>query len=509
MEEGGSLDTQDRQVKEYAASKGYTLITTFREEAESAQTDKRPVLEELLRFCTKRANQVSVVLFPKIDRFARDLDDYKFLKVMLSRIGIRVESLTEQFDDTPAGRFTENVLASVAQFDNEVRMERCTDGMKDAVAQGRWVWPAPFGYRNIRFEGKGTIEPDPTTAPLVQEVFYLLSLGTAPKDVHAHLIAQGITLSRTSFYRMIRSETYLGRIRSFGKIVQGAPPFVALVDEITFHKAQQVIKSSVAPRKYVKDSGDFPLRGTLLCTCGAKLTASWSRGKLHKRYGYYHCRKCQGRLYRRETVHRNWQKELSFWSLPDHLWDQLARQLFRQESAIREERTRKQNSIRKQIAKVVSLQESLVIKSVNGVVPDHLVKAQLNKFEERISELKAGLESEDSPESTVPLIAFASSFLRTLPERWESLTLQAKKDLLRILYPNGVHYVPISAFRTRQSSLQERVNRVLSMSDSTLVERHLQESNDLLMWLKHLHEVMSRTVLEELDLGPAGKDSAA
>ena len=58
-----------------------------------------------------------------------------------------------------------NIIANVAQFDNDVRTERSVGGMKEAVREGRYVWPAPIGYKNIRSNGKATRPGRPGHCP--------------------------------------------------------------------------------------------------------------------------------------------------------------------------------------------------------------------------------------------------------------------------------------------------------------------------------------------------------
>jgi hypothetical protein len=55
----------------------------------------------------------------------------------------------------------EGVLASFAQFDNDVRSDRTKAGMKAALELGHWAFLAPIGYINVpRTYGKSLI-PDP------------------------------------------------------------------------------------------------------------------------------------------------------------------------------------------------------------------------------------------------------------------------------------------------------------------------------------------------------------
>jgi DNA invertase Pin-like site-specific DNA recombinase len=62
---------------------------------------------------------------------------------LFKRYGASIKSVTEHIEDTPVGRFMENMIANVAQFDNDVRAERCSNGMKDTIRDGRYVWMAP------------------------------------------------------------------------------------------------------------------------------------------------------------------------------------------------------------------------------------------------------------------------------------------------------------------------------------------------------------------------------
>ena len=42
----------------------------------------------------------------------------------------------------------ENMLAAMAQFDNDQKSERTKAGMITALEMGRWTWAAPVGYLN-------------------------------------------------------------------------------------------------------------------------------------------------------------------------------------------------------------------------------------------------------------------------------------------------------------------------------------------------------------------------
>ena len=66
------------------------------------------------------------------------------------------------------------MLAGFAEFDNDLRAEKCVAGMKTRLAQGQWTWKAPLGFVNSRDAlGNKTLIADPVKAPLVQAAFNL------------------------------------------------------------------------------------------------------------------------------------------------------------------------------------------------------------------------------------------------------------------------------------------------------------------------------------------------
>lgn len=141
--EGNSLITQERLCREYADKHNLTVVQLFKDQGESAKTTDRPDLRRMLGFCTAKKNRINVILLYKLDRLSRNMDDYSHMRIILKRYGVEIRSITEYFEDNPMGRFVENILANVAQFDNDIRAERSKNGMREAVREGRYVWRAP------------------------------------------------------------------------------------------------------------------------------------------------------------------------------------------------------------------------------------------------------------------------------------------------------------------------------------------------------------------------------
>jgi DNA invertase Pin-like site-specific DNA recombinase len=140
-----SLPTQLRACDDYCARQGFQVVERFIEQGESARTTDRTELQRLLTFCRERKGRVAFVVVYNLTRFTREKHDHFALRTYLRGLGISLRSVTEPIDDTSAGKLMEGVLASFAQFDNDVRSERTRAGMRAALERGRWTFFAPLG----------------------------------------------------------------------------------------------------------------------------------------------------------------------------------------------------------------------------------------------------------------------------------------------------------------------------------------------------------------------------
>src|SRR3989344_5174038 len=285
-DEGNSLVTQEKACREYANKNGFVVPEEciFVERGESAKTADRTQLQKMLGYCAQKKNGVSAVIVYKIDRLSRNTDDYGQLRLLLRRYGEAIKSTTENIEDTPVGRFMENTMANVAQFDNDIRAERCSNGMREAVREGRYVWGVPVGYVNMRVADKATIGQD-SMSPLVRRSFELVATATYPTDEVWRMVSKegllkknGKLVSRNYFYEMLRNELYMGWIDKFGERHKGT--FEPVVSEDLFAQVQRVLKNKGHKvSQYKADHPDFPLRRFVLNPAGLRLTGSFAQGK--------------------------------------------------------------------------------------------------------------------------------------------------------------------------------------------------------------------------------------
>ena len=140
------VSTQDQNLdlqKQALAAAGCERIY---EDAQSGQRDGRPGLARALEML--RAGDTLAVW--KLDRLGRGLKQLIGLVEELERRGINFRSLTDQIDtSTPGGRFFFHVMASLAEMERELIVERTRAGLSAARAQGR-----VGGRRRVMTESK-------------------------------------------------------------------------------------------------------------------------------------------------------------------------------------------------------------------------------------------------------------------------------------------------------------------------------------------------------------------
>ena len=148
--QGTSLDSQERACREYAQKCGIEVVQVFVERGESATAATRTEFIKALEFCRKNSGVVSSFIVWKIDRFARNTTDHFAVRAKLTQQGVTLLSVTEPITQDHIGKLMETFLAGYAEFENEVRKQRCTGGMQARLREGVWCWSPPIGYTNSK-----------------------------------------------------------------------------------------------------------------------------------------------------------------------------------------------------------------------------------------------------------------------------------------------------------------------------------------------------------------------
>ncbi len=135
-----SCEVQLRELRQYAAARGWTLAEEYVDAGISGAKASRPALDRLMSDVTAR--RVDCVIAYKLDRLGRSTLHLSQLLATLSTAGVRVIVTSQGFDtdqSNPTSQLLMNVLAAVAQFERELLRERTAAGIRAAKARGAAV----------------------------------------------------------------------------------------------------------------------------------------------------------------------------------------------------------------------------------------------------------------------------------------------------------------------------------------------------------------------------------
>lgn len=479
VDEGNSLVTQERICKDYALKHGYEVAELFIEQGESAKTAQRTELQRLLRYCSDRKNNIRVVIAYKIDRISRNIDDYSQIRVLLKRYGVEIKSTSEHFENTPAGRFMENIIANVAQFDNDVRTERSVNGMKEAMREGRYVWKAPYGYVNAEVVKKTTIIPD-ANAPLVTMLFNEVAKNAAPVSEIRRMMEQmgmknssGNPLGKAHFYRLLKNEVYAGWIIKFGERHKGL--FEPLVSQEVFDQVQRVLKRrSHKGFVYVRENPDFPLRRFVKHPAGYKLTGGWSQGKT-QRYPYYRFNVVPGSGIAKEKLENLFVAFLNSFAVNPQLLDRFRDVFIAAYDRGTKEEFREAEHLRAHINELKERQTVLIDKNCDGVITNSVLQDQLDIIEGKIMQAESRLLSlPDKEQDLEEAFSQARVFLEKPGQAWREASIYHKVKLQEFKFPQGVVFSK-GKFRTRKIASIFKVKNLFLAHESPMVPLRLPD----------------------------------
>lgn len=497
VDEGNSIVTQEKACREYALKNQYEVVEIFLEKGESAKTANRPELRKMLDFCKVRKNSISVVIAYKIDRISRNIDDYSFIRILLRKLNIEIRSTTETIEDTPAGKFMENMIANVAQFDNDVRTERCVNGMREAVREGRYIWLAPVGYTNVKLFGKATIQPD-RQASIIKWVFNEVAVGNRSiESIYFSACQKGLVtrrgklLSRAYFYTILKNELYCGWINRFGERQKGS--FDNLISEELFKHVQYLLgKRKKTSKIYAKNNPDFPLRRFIQHPNGTRLTGGWSRGR-RKKYAYYYFKKL-GTSYPKLEVENSFGEFLNKYAIKEEHFDRLKKACIHEYKSQLVGAQNNRILLEKSIETLLEKQNAIIEKNLAGNINDRIMTDQLNRIEDEIAKKKSILLSMDNPDPEPnELLPFLRNLLINPYQIWKKASIKGKTEFQWFNFPKGVSFDG-TKFRTAELSLLMNVRKAFQNEMFNVVPHSKKTLNTPEMTISKTKELFEETL---------------
>jgi site-specific DNA recombinase len=448
--------------------------------------ERRPEGSQILE--DARAGRFNQLLIYRLDRLGRDTRLILNAVAELEKLGVRIKSMTEDFDTgTATGRLMLTMLSGFAAHERDTIRERSLAGTLRVAASGAWLGGiVPYGYRKVgekrdariviseeEIAGAGMSEAD-----VIREIFRLAAAERKSCRVIAdhlnklhipcaytradRLVVRGKRKQKTSglwrpgrIRNLITSKTYMG-LHEYGKrsssgrklIVRPVP---AIVTEEVWKKAQATLEANFlfgkrnARRQYL-------LRGLIKCELcgltyiGVATNVSNGRGEF-----YYRCngvpsrgmfgkigQKCPSKSVRGDYLEKLvWSDVDTFLRNPGSVLEQLKAK-FDAETKGAHKEEQKQQQIEALLAEKANERGRVVGLYRRGRLTDADLDQQINEIGQEEAALQAQLEDlkgkVKGSESVNANLTSAEALLGTLRERLDQgMSWEHKRQLIEIL----------------------------------------------------------------------------
>lgn len=298
QEEGFSLETQKREIEYTCEKNNYTILAHFGGVYESAKTDEREEFNRMLKFARQSKLKVSYIIVYSLDRFSRSGANAIYIANELRKENIKIFAVTQPSDTyTPSGKMQQNMQFIFSEYDNDLRREKCTAGMKEMLLNGYWCTKAPLGYDQITRRKRENLNLDQRqkitvneTGKLIRKAFYWKAEDNLSNaEILKRLSNFGLKISKQKINKILSNPFYCGIMTHNvleGEVVEGRHE--KLVSKEIFLAANS-IKSRNCTWKHNKDFSEVPLKNFLKCAdCGSSFVGYLVK---KKNLWYYKCNK--------------------------------------------------------------------------------------------------------------------------------------------------------------------------------------------------------------------------
>ena len=316
--DGNSIEAQQRAIYKYMAEKVYMPSGEYIDEAVTGTNLQRAAFNQMLEDAEK--GLFDVVVVHKMDRFSRDVYDALDVERRLGDYGVKIESVIEQFSDTPEGQLQQIIQLGVGQYYSANLAREVMKGLKENAYKALHNGGIPpLGY-DVNPETNEYIINE-KEAECIRIIFEKFLEGWSYRELADYLNLLGYTTkignkfsSKSSFYDLLTNPKYKGEYvynrtvkkpkrpgmkrnhrknkneEDIIRIENGIP---AIVSKETFNAVQTLFSKRQRTKSQKRAKTVYLLSGLVYCSqCGSKYHGSARKGGRNKQeYVSYRCSK--------------------------------------------------------------------------------------------------------------------------------------------------------------------------------------------------------------------------
>ncbi|MFA4971850.1 MAG: recombinase family protein [bacterium] len=309
-----SIPAQRDAVQKAAPGLGYTIVAEFADEGVSGLRSDRPGFQAAISAARAEA-AVAAILVHKFDRFSRDSEHQAVFRAALKRDGVRLVSIAEPTDDSPAGFLTERIMDAMAAYYSLNLSHEAKKGLSQRRKQGRHCGSAPLGYHwkacDARYPTLKSLVIEPQEARVVRAIYRLAEQGFGTVTIARRMNERGYlgkwgsawtntvrvmrTLRNPTYAALIASEPKSHRVavggkridhhrREWEKALVETEEWLPIIERERWRRIQAILDRRA---RTMHPASPYLLTGLLKCpVCGENM---WGSGGGTGGSRYYRC----------------------------------------------------------------------------------------------------------------------------------------------------------------------------------------------------------------------------
>jgi site-specific DNA recombinase len=454
QEDGYSLETQKNGIEEYCKKNKLNIVGYFGGVYESAQTDERKEFNRMLNFVRRSREKVAYIMVHFTDRFSRSGANAIYIASELRKENIKIVAVSQPVDtSTASGKFQQNIQFIFSEYDNDIRREKCTSGMREMLLKGYWPAQVPMGY-NQTFENKEQKITVNEKGKILRKAFYWKAENIYTNvEIMNKLGTLGVKITKQGLKQMFENPFYCGLIAHNmlnGKIVEGKHE--KLISKELFLKVNNIATKN--PKgKHSKEFDNVPLKHFMKCgECGTPFS-----GYLVKSRGlwYYKCNKI-GCKCNRNAIELNKQFEnyLSnfqiFEKYIEPVKDEFLSTMIETGSGSKESEELLKGRLKEAESKIEKLEERFILGDIER---ESYLKFGA-KYKEEKQQITSELACYDFDLSNIEnSLNKYCNLLMNVPHLWVDSDYHGKLELQNLLFPEGIlYYRQLNDYRTLKAN---------------------------------------------------------
>jgi site-specific DNA recombinase len=361
----------------------------------------------------------------------------------LRKLGIEIVSVTQPIDtSTASGQMQQKMLFLFGEFDNQLRKQKCSAGIKEMLLRGDWPTSPPMGYDAIRVNSQRRIVVNAKGKLLKLAFLWKAEEGLTNEVIRQRLREKGLKLYKQRMSEIFRNPFYCGLLvhnMLEGNVIEGNQE--KLVSKDLFLQVNGMINKHTHGYSINEENEAIPLKRFLYCAeCGRAL-----RGYIVKQRNIYYYKCCtKGCCNNKsaEMLNKTFKQILNVLKLDAiELVDYIKKQAVATFNQLTKDEDNSYQVLQKQYQelkqRINRLEERYINEEINGdLYSRYLDKYLLEKKEIEDNLLKATKQVSNIEEC----IEVATGIAAKLPLKWLSADYITKQSIQNLVFPEGISY---------------------------------------------------------------------